>query len=116
MIRFDKSWRYAFACNVAQAAILTTFKYILFHPVHRWQAILSAMPSLATASSLALLASFGITFSAAEPIQLDFKKSIVNVPAFQKRADGTVVGTLNQDQFKSMYTLVSTLLITLCSI
>jgi hypothetical protein len=66
------------------------------------------MPSLATASSLVLLASLGTTLSAAEPIQLDFKKSLVNVPAFQKRADGTVVATLNQDQYKSMYTLVST--------
>lgn len=62
------------------------------------------MPSLATASSLILLSSLGISLSVAEPIQLDFKKSLVNVARFEKRADGTEVATLNQDQLKSMYT------------
>jgi hypothetical protein len=64
------------------------------------------MPSLAKTSSLLLLSSLGVTLSAAEPIQLDFKKSLVNVPTFEKRADGSEVATLNQDQFKAMYTLV----------
>lgn len=62
------------------------------------------MRSLVTASSLVLLSSLGISLSAAEPIQLDFKKSIVNVASFEKRAGGTELATLNQDQYKSMYT------------
>jgi hypothetical protein len=62
------------------------------------------MPSLAKASSLFLLSSLAISLSAAEPIQLDFKRSLVNVPTFEKRADGAEVATLKQDQIKSMYT------------
>jgi hypothetical protein len=63
-----------------------------------------AMPSLARTSSLLLLFSLGITFSAAEPIQLDFKKSFVNDPTFQKRAGGSEVAVLNQDAHRIMYT------------
>ena len=66
-----------------------------------------AMPSLPKTSSLLLLSSLGITLSAAEPIKLDFKKSLVNAPTFEKRAGGSEVAALNQDQYKAMYTLVS---------
>jgi hypothetical protein len=62
------------------------------------------MPSLARAASLVLFSSLGISLSGAEPIRLDFKKSLVNVASFEKRSGGTEVATLNQDQYKSMYT------------
>jgi hypothetical protein len=62
------------------------------------------MPSLARASSLVLFSSLGISLSGAEPIRLDFEKSLVNVASFEKRSGGTEVATLNQDHYKSMYT------------
>ena len=64
------------------------------------------MPSLAKTSTLLLLSSFRVAISVAEPIQLDFKRSLVNVGGFEKRDGGSELVTLNQDQYKSMYTLV----------
>jgi hypothetical protein len=62
------------------------------------------MPSLVRISSLLLLFSLGISSSAAEPIQLDFKKSVFNAPTFQKRADGSEVAVLKEDAHRVMYT------------
>ena len=67
------------------------------------------MPSLAQTSTLLLFSSLQLALVAAEPIQLDFKRSLVNVANFEKRDGGSEVAALNQDQYRSMYTLVSSL-------
>ena len=67
------------------------------------------MPSLVELSSLLLLSSVQVAFSAAEPVKFDFKRSIVDAATLQKRAGGSEVVTLKQDQYKIMYTWVNSL-------